>query len=175
MSDPGVPGFDPREMLRALEAHQVRYVVIGAIAAIAAGAPVMTTDLDVTADRSRENLERLSRALDDLQARLRSRSDPEGVMFPVDADMLESADSWTLLTRSGNLDVVFSPAGTGGYEDLRRAAKRERIAGVAVPVASLADVIRCKEAAGRPKDLMQLPILRLTLEEIRRRERGGAL
>jgi len=41
-------------------------------------------------------------------------------------------------------------------------------------VASLADVIRCKETAGRAKDLMQPPILRLTLEEIRRRERGGA-
>jgi len=111
MSVPDVAGFDPGEILRALEAHHGRYIVIGAIAAIAAGAPVMTTDLDITADRVRENLERLARALDDLQARRRSRSDPEGVAFPVDADMLESADSWTLLTRAGNLDVVFSPAG----------------------------------------------------------------
>jgi hypothetical protein len=171
MSVPDVAGFDPGEILRALEAHHVRYIVIGAIAAIAAGAPVMTTDLDITADRVRENLERLARALDDLKARLRSHSDPEGVAFPVDADMLESADSWTLLTRAGNLDVVFSPAGTRGYADLRRDATRERIAGVAALVASLADVIRCKEAAGRPKDLMQLPILRQTLEEIRAQER----
>ena len=171
MSAPDVAGFDPGEILRALEAHHVRYIVIDAMAAIAAGAPVMTTDLDITADRVRENLERLARALDDLQARLRSSRDPEGVAFPADADMLESADSWTLLTRAGNLDVVFSPAGTRGYADLRRNATRERIAGVAAPVASLADVIRCKEAAGRPKDLMQLRILRQTLEEIRAQER----
>jgi hypothetical protein len=38
-------------------------------------------------------------------------------------------------------------------------------------MASLVDVIRSKQAAGRPKDLSQLPALRQTLEVIRERER----
>lgn len=168
---PNVADFEPGQILRALEAHHVRYVVIGAIAAIAAGAPILTTDLDVTPDRSRDNLERLALALADLEARLRSPSDPEGVPFPIDADMLATADNWTLTTRVGDVDLVFSPAGTGGFEDLRRGARRQRIAGVTVPVAALADVIRSKEAAGREKDSMQLPILRRTLEQARERER----
>jgi hypothetical protein len=50
-------------------------------------------------------------------------------------------------------------------------ATRERIAGVTVLLAALPDVIRSKEALNRLKDLMQLPILRQTLEEIRSRER----
>jgi len=39
-----------------------------------------------------------------------------------------------------------------GYEDLARDAVRLTILGVDVDVASLADVIRSKEAAGREKD-----------------------
>jgi hypothetical protein len=165
--------FDPGAILRALEAHHVRYVVVGGIAAVAAGAPVLTTDLDVTPAGEEENLERLALALHDLEARLRSADAPEGVPFPLDAAMLAGAESWALTTRAGNLDLMFSPAGTRGYDDLRRGARRERIAGVAVAVASLADVIRSKEAAGREKDAMQLPILRRTLELIRERERSG--
>lgn len=166
-----VADFEPGQILRALEAHHVRYVVIGAIAAVAAGAPILTTDLDVTPARARENLERLALALRDLDARLRTPTDPEGVRFPIEAEMLATADSWTLSTRSGDLDLMFSPAGTQGYDDLRRGARRERIAGVSVAVAALADVIRSKEAANREKDSMQLPILRRTLETIRERQR----
>ena len=148
MSAHNVAAFEPGQILRALEAHHVRYVVIGAIAAVAAGAPILTADLDVTPERSRENLEQLALMLTDLDARLRSPSDPEGVQFPIDADMLATADSWTLTTRAGDVDLVFAPAGTGGYDDLRRGASDLRIAGITVPVASLADVIRSKEAAG---------------------------
>lgn len=174
-SPPSVADFEPGEILRALEAHHVRYVVIGALAAVSAGAPILTTDLDVTPDRSRDNLERLARALVDLEARLRSSSDSESVPFPVDAEMLATADTWTLATRAGALDLVFAPAGTTGYGDFRRGAREQRIAGLTVPVAALADVIRSKEAAGREKDTMQLPILRRTLERVRERERCGSV
>ena len=171
MSVPGnVADFEPGLILRAFEAHHVRYVVIGAIAAIAAGAPILTTDLDVTPARSHENLERLALALRDLDAKLRSASAPEGVAFPIEAAMLATAESWMLTTRAGDVDVMFLPAGTQGYEDLRRGARRERIAGVNVSVAALADVIRSKEAANREKDSMHLPILRRTLEQTRRTE-----
>jgi hypothetical protein len=43
------------------------------------------------------------------------------------------------------------------------------VRGVEVPVASLADVIRSKEAAGRERDRLVLPTLRRLLE--RQRER----
>lgn len=172
MSTPGnVADFEPGQILRALEAHHVRYVVIGAIAAIAAGAPILTTDLDVTPARSHDNLERLALALRDLDAKLRSASAPEGVPFPIKAEMLATADSWTLTTRAGDVDLMFLPAGTQGYDDLRSGASKERIAGVTVTVAALADVIRSKEAANREKDSMQLPILRRTLEQTRQHAR----
>ncbi len=165
-------GSDPLEILRTLERHGVRYILIGAAAARVAGAPIVTEDVDVTPASNRENLERLAAALSELSARLRSPTEPEGVAFPVDAEMLTGADMWTLTTSAGDLDLCFMPAGTRGYDDLRREASRERLGrGLTVTVASLRDVIRSKEAAGRDKDLAQLPLLRRTLEQIRERQR----
>jgi hypothetical protein len=162
--------FDPRGVLEVLERHGLRYVVIGAVAAIIHGYPLSTQDLEVTPARDPENLERLAGALRELEARLRVPRGP-GVPFPIDAVMLSRGEVWALTTKAGPLDLVYLPAGTQGYDDLRRDAREIDIGGVTVPVASLPDVIRSKEAAGRPRDIAQLPALRQTLEVIRERER----
>jgi hypothetical protein len=81
-------------------------------------------------------------------------------------------DVWTLTTEAGDLDLVFTPAGTGGYADLVADATEVDL-GARVLVASLRDVIRSKEASNRPKDIAQLPALRQTLEVIREREARG--
>ena len=134
-----------------------------------AGAPGGTEGIEVTPGADHENLERLASALRELGARLRT-ADPEGVAFRPDARRLGDAEMWTLTTSVGDLDLCFVPAGTRGYDDLRREASRARLGtGLSVPVASLRDVIRSKEAAGRDKDLAQLPLLRRTLEQIRER------
>ena len=127
-----------------------------------------TRDLDVTPSRERANVERLATALRELEATLLTPHGP--VEFPIEATYLARVDSWTLLTPKGELDILFQPAGTRGYTDLRRDAFEVTL-GVPVLVASLRDVIRMKEAANRPKDIAQLPALRQTLEVIRRRER----
>jgi hypothetical protein len=161
---------DLAELLGVFERHGVRYVVIGAQAAVIRGVPLVTEDLDVTPARDRENIVRLADALVELEPRLRTSSEPEGLPFPVDPELLATADTWNLTTRLGELDLAFAPAGTGGYDDLRRDATLVELAsGLVVPVASLADVIRSKEAAGREKDRAQLPLMRRTLEETRAR------
>jgi hypothetical protein len=147
-------------------------VVIGGIAAIAQGSPLPTTDLDVTPARGRENLSRLVSSLLELGAELRIGRGGEPLAFPVEPAFLGEVDSWTLVTPYGPLDLLFEPAGTRGYDDLRRAAHEAELAeGLRVLVASLADVIRMKQASARPKDLAQLPALRQTLEVVRERER----
>lgn len=164
--------FDFERILQALDRHGVRFVVIGAVAAIAQGSPLPTEDVDITPARDRENLERLTDALIELKAKLRVEGEPEGVPFPFDAVALERNEIWTLTTSHGNLDIVFVPAGTRGYADLRRDAIVVDFGHTQVSMASLADVIRSKEASGRPKDVSRLPALRQTLEVVRERERG---
>lgn len=161
--------YDAPAIIESLQKHGVRFVVIGGVAAIAHGSPLPTEDLDVTPDRAPDNLQSLVRALKDLGAQLRTESG--GVAFPLEAQMLAGAEMWTLTTRAGDLDLVFDPPGTRGYEDLRRGAVELDLgSGAPVLVAALPDVIRSKEASNREKDRMQLPALRRTLELIRARE-----
>ncbi|MEK6275340.1 MAG: hypothetical protein AABM30_08380 [Actinomycetota bacterium] len=166
-----MPEFDPEPILRVLNEHGVRYVVVGAIAAIAQGYPLNTGDLDLTPSRDPNNLERLARALQELDARLRTPTNPEGVDFPIEPDYLGQVDSWTLTTSHGSLDLLFRPAGTRGFEDLHRASIVIEVGGRETRIAALLDIIRMKEAAGRPKDLAQLPALRQTLEISHDRDR----
>jgi hypothetical protein len=155
-----VPIFRPTELLQSLSRHQLRYVVIGAFAATLHGSPLRTNDADICPAHDRENLELLSRSLIDLEARIRAEGEPLGLEFDCNAEFLSRVEIWNLVTRFGPLDISFRPSGTGGYEDLVRAAVTYPIGNVRVRVASLLDVIRSKEAANRPKDRDALPVLR---------------
>jgi hypothetical protein len=160
-ADPGEPSFNPAAIVAALNRHQVRYVVIGAFAAIAQRAPIPATrDIDITPDAGTENLTRLSRALTELGARIRTEAEPHGLSFRHDATSLAAAEVWNLVCDDGEFDISFRPAGfAAGYAQLATAAHRLRVGDVEVVVADLADVIRSKESAGRPKDLQVLPTL----------------
>ena len=161
--------FRPHEILAVLDAHGVHYVLIGGLAAVLHGAPHVTTDVDVVPEEAKRNLERLCAALKQLGARIRVTGEPEGVPFDHSGESLARVRIWNLQTYLGDLDLTFEPSGTSGYDDLARDAVPMYVHGISVPVASLADVIRSKEAAGRPRDRAALPALRELLS--RRRER----
>lgn len=171
---PDRAGFDPIAILAALGAHDVSYVVIGAFAATLYGSPIATGDADITPARDAENLARLAAALRAMDARVWAASGPGGLAFDCSPEMLDRAEVWNLVTAHGRLDISFVPSGTRGYGDLAREARVYDVAGVRVPVASLADVIRSKEAAGREKDRAVLPALRRLLDELERRGEPGA-
>jgi hypothetical protein len=129
---------------------------------------LVTQDVDITPSAQPDNLERLTAALGDLEARLRTTAEPDGVAMPFDPALLRVGAVWTLVTKHGDLDLVMEPAGTDGYRDLVRDSDPLTVArrpDLVVEVASLADVIRSKEASGREKDRAALPLLRRTLEE----------
>lgn len=138
--------------MSVLARHGVDFVVIGGCAAELHGAPVPATqDIDVTPELSEPNLARLSAALYELGARVRTAAVPDGLAFSHDASSLARSGFWNLTTTCGDFDLSFRPSGTEGYEDLAAEAVVVVIAGHDVAVAALADVVRSKEAAGRPK------------------------
>ncbi len=161
--------FQPTEVFRILARHRVDYVLIGGMAATLHGSNLRTGDTDICPFRSRENLERLAAALSEMEALIRTPDAPSGLPFNCDAEFLERVGILNLVTAFGDLDISFEPTGTTGFEDLKQDLVRYEIAGITVPVASLPDVIRSKEAAGREKDRQQLPALHLLLSEIQRR------
>jgi hypothetical protein len=158
--------LDPERLIRTLAEHQVDYVLIGGLAAVLHGSPAMTNDADIVPSRGPSNLERLAAALRSLDARLRVVDDPDGIPFEPHPALLASMAMLNLTTAAGDLDIAFHPAALDDYDALVRASVRYRIAGHRIRVASLADIIRSKEAADRPKDRATLPLLHALAEEI---------
>ncbi|MDH3213973.1 MAG: hypothetical protein OEM05_15960 [Myxococcales bacterium] len=151
--------------------REVQFVLIGGMAAVLHGDVGVTVDIDVVPERSPANLERLANALRDLGARIRTEGEPEGLPFDRSAEFFESLSPDSIVnmtTEAGDLDVTFQPSGTQGFSDLRRdAVEIEAADRLHIRVASLADVIRSKEAAGREKDRLVLPRLRRLLDRLR--------
>ena len=155
--------------MSTLARHGVRYVLVGALAARLQGFPRLTADADITPARDAANLDRLAAALRELGARVYTESVPEGLPFEISAEGLARADLWNLVTSAGRLDIVFQPAGTKGYEDLGRNAVRFEVFGVELHAAGLRDIIRSKNAAGRPQDRQDVAVLREMLRRAARR------
>ncbi len=165
--NPAPRALDPKAILAVLERHGVSFVVIGGLACEVRGVPLpRTEDLDITPDRKEANLDRLSAALTELGAPIRAPDMPEGLPLSHTGRSLAAARVWNLVTRHGPMDLAMVPDGTEGYEDLARNAQDIEAFGVTVSVASLRDVIRSKEAAGREKDVAHLPILYQSLQEL---------
>ncbi len=158
------PAFDPLRVLRTLNDHRVRFVLIGGYAGALRGSPVITGDVDICYARDNENLHRLAAALQVLDAHLRGA--PPDVPFQLDATTLRAGDHFTFTTTAGSLDCLGTPAGTQGFEDLDAAATDEDLDGLVVRVAALDDLIRMKRAAGRPKDLIEVEWLSALRDEL---------
>jgi hypothetical protein len=169
--DPGLEAI-----MAAFERHDVAYVVIGGEAARARGWPEQTEDVDVTPERSKENLARLADALEELGAgfRVDPVRYPDGFRPPGGIDWRTFRNQvWvTLTTRHGDIDVVLTPDGTDGYEEIAKTATRERLEGteIAVPVASAEIILKSKTAADRPKDHAVLDRMREILNPLSARE-----
>ena len=158
------PDFQPEEVIRLLGRYDVRYVLIGGLAAITHGSSSVTVDVDICHATDPPNLERLVSALRKVHAYL-GGVEP-GLPFRIDAKTLERGDSFTFTTDLGALDVLATPSGTHGFGDLARTADTLELFGHDVLVASVDDLIRMKRAAGRPKDRVELEILAALRDEI---------
>lgn len=155
-----VEPFDATPILRILEHHGVEYVVVGGFAAVVHGATRPTRDIDITPATTPDNLDRLAAALRELDARIRTDAEPDGLPFSTSGESLAGQRVLNLQTRHGELDLTIRPAAfEGGYDDLTPGASRRIIGGVEVLVAALQDVIRSKETAARRKDQEALPEL----------------
>lgn len=154
-------------MLTVLNKHQLAYLVVGGLAAEIHGAQIpRSNDIDMVIGRDSESLGRVCSALAELKATIRVPGAATENLPTVDITPPFFATLGTAMfsTVFGPLDVGFRPDGTEGYGDLVRAAELVSFLGVPTWVASLADIIRSKRAAGRTKDLSVLPLLEERLQ-----------
>ena len=154
------------EILRLLATNEVEFIVVGMTAGILHGAPVTTLDLDVVHRRSPENVARLLRVLVGIDAVY--RHDPRKLR-PQESHLIGPGHQ-LLTTAYGDLDCLGTIGEGFGYEALiEQTITMSLSGGLTVRVLSLPALIEAKERAGRPKDVAVLPVLRATLDELRRR------
>ena len=153
--------FQPRQLLAALAKHKVEFIVIGGIAVAMQGAVRETRDLDLLCFESDANRARLALALSSIGARLKGAVVPLG---PVGQALLAGMRIVTLDTGLGELDILYEAKGGITFKDIAPNAESVTIAGEEVLVASRADLIRMKAAAGRPRDLVVIEELEALIE-----------
>jgi predicted nucleotidyltransferase len=137
-----------RDVFESLNDHEVRYLVIGGIAAVLHGVPRATFDLDLLIDATSENAQRLLDAL--AKAGL-------GTAALTTADDL-LAHEITVFKDRVRIDVQRSTPGLD-FDDGWSRRVEMRHAGQRFFVVSREDLIASKRAAGRPVDLDDVRLL----------------
>ncbi len=154
-------------VLRRLVENEVEFLVVGGMAAVLQGAPIVTQDLDVCYRRTRSNVDRLAKSLDPFAIALRT---PQGPLpIRLDAQFLWNGCNFTLTADGEDLDLLGEMSGLGGYDQVFGHAPMCELLGMKFSLLALSDLIITKTAAGRPKDLAVLPLL----EELRRSSGQG--
>jgi hypothetical protein len=159
MARPRQDIFDPIAVLQALDRRRVPYIVVGALGRVIQGSDEVTDGIDIVPSTREENLRRLGLALEDLHAR---RADGKQ---PSLEENLSIDSVLELYTDAGEMKIVPEPAGTRGYDDLRRDATREPLgSGLRPSVASLGDHARMLAALDREQDAAKLRAVRRLIE-----------
>jgi predicted nucleotidyltransferase len=148
------------DLLRLLARHGVEHVVVGGVAAVLQGAPILTRDLDIVHSRSPDNIRRLLAALAEVHAFYRTRTDRR--FEPGEAE-LASPGHQLLSTDLGDLDLLGTVGEGRVFDDLLGRTVRFKLSGASVTVLDLAAIIELKEALGRDKDRAVLAVLRQVL------------
>lgn len=148
-------------LLGALTDGDVRFVVVGGIAAVAQGAPVVTFDVDIVHERSRENVQRLLEVLSKIGAvYVRAPGSPS--ISPRE-DLLLGDGHHILTTLHGRLDVLGRIEGGRGYDELLPRTVESRVGDAAVRLLSIETILEIKRASPRPKDQAVVPLLEAVL------------
>lgn len=150
---PNAKPLDPDAILDTLIANNIECVIIGSFGAILHDIPLARTDIDIVPKLTVENICALAKALLELGV-----DDDHGVSSAVVKfiqempEFIKSNSTWTILTDYGEVDLVMKPEGfPNGYDDLVDHAE-DIEGGPTVLIASLEDIKRSKEVAGRDKD-----------------------
>jgi len=143
-----------RDVFSSFQKHEVRYLVIGGIAAVLHGVPRATFDLDILIDATPENAQKLLDSM--LEANL-------GTAALISLEEL-LAHEITIFRDRVRIDVqTFTPGIR--FEDAWQNREIMDYQGQSFYVVSKRDLIASKRAAGRSIDLEDIRLLNLDEEE----------
>lgn len=150
------------EILRRLHDAQVKFVLIGGMAAVRHGADYVTIDVDICVPLEADNFRRIERAIADLHPRFRLRKD---LPFQL-PDMLGDLKNLYLLTDLGPLDCLGEVKAVGGFREVLENSQTVDFPFGKVQILRIQPLIRAKESIGRPQDMWVAAQLRAIEERL---------
>jgi hypothetical protein len=156
-----LPYPDFEEFVASLNARRVRYLIVGAYAVGFHVRPRATKDIDVLIDPTPTNAERVRAALADFLG-----SEAHGITV----EKLVSPRTLVVLgVAPVRIDILTSIDGVPSFAAAWRRRSEGKFGSAAAHYLSLDDLVRAKEAAGRPQDVADL--VGLTRAKARKRPR----
>ena len=141
-------------VFESFQQHDVRYIVIGGIAAVRYGVPRATFDLDILIEATPENAQRLLDALVDAGLGTATLTNANEIL----------SNEITIFKDRVRIDVQISTPGLQ-FEEAWNRKQNMQYQGQSFYVVSLEDLIRSKRAAGRDVDLEDVRLLELPDDE----------
>ena len=153
-------------ILEGLTKAEVKFILVGGLAAVIQGAPVTTMDVDIVYSRSSENISKLFAFLKSIDATYR-RPDNKNIA-PKEEDFSGMGHA-LFATRIGPLDVLAFIEERKTYEDLLDHTIEIEFRGHAITVLNIKMLIELKRKSKDPKDKQRLPVLEETLRQLEKK------
>ncbi|MBN1932080.1 MAG: hypothetical protein JW786_10790 [Desulfobacterales bacterium] len=150
-------------VLEGLIKADIKFILVGGLAAVVQGAPITTMDVDIVHKRSSENIVKLIRFLKSIGAFYRRPDDK--VIQPTEQDISGKGHA-LFTTRLGPLDVLSVIEEGKTYNDLLKYTVDVNFRGYTLKVLDLKMIIELKKASNDPKDKQRLPVLEETLRQL---------
>jgi hypothetical protein len=151
---------DYRDMLHALSAEKVRFILVGAYALAAHGYLRATMDIDIWVMPSPRNAKAVLRALRRFGAPLHNLTKE---------DLQKDGTIFQIGVAPRRIDIITAASGLN-FEEVFQNSISINIEGLEVHIPSIDDLIRNKKATGRTKDLADVE----ALESVKNSEHDAA-
>jgi hypothetical protein len=162
---------DLSALLEGLIQADVKFILVGGLAAVVQGAPITTMDVDIVHHQSSQNINRLFTFLKSISAIYRRPDDK--IIEPKAKDF--SGKGHTLLTtRLGPLDVLAFIEEGKTYDDLIRQTVEIEFRGHVIHVLELKKLAELKRFSKDPKAKQRLPVLEETLRQLNDESDGSS-
>ena len=135
---------DYKDMLQLLQNYDVDYILVGAYALAAHGYPRSTLDIDIWVNPTESNSLKLYKALAEFGAPIQEITEntfkKRGIIFQIGVAPCR-------------IDFITEISGNIEFMCAKERAKKTEIEGIRLMTLSVEDLIKNKEATGRPKDI----------------------
>ncbi len=158
---PAIP--DLSALLEGLLKANVKFILVGGLAAVVQGAPITTMDVDIVHHQSSENIDRLFGFLKSISAIYRR---PDDKVITPDLQGFAGSGHVFLSTQLGPLDVLAFIEEGKTYDDLIEHTVEIEFRGHRLYVLDLQRIVELKRFSSDPKAKQRLPVLEETLRQL---------